>query len=191
MSGRKGKKGKIQRLAPEARAYVEQLLDEDRWTLDEVFELVKRRFPDADFSRSGLHRYQPEYTQMRERMREIERVSNALVGGLGEGGAEKANRLLAQAVTTAVTHAALKLQSRDDDGDDAVSMSELKDLSLAAGRAMKAQRLATEEALAIAQEARNALQREQAARLDKVVKESGLTDDVAATFRRKVLGLKA
>lgn len=184
------RKGKIQRLKPEARAYIEKLLDEDRWTLDEVFEAVKDRFPEADFSRSGLHRYQPEYTQMRERMREIERVSDALVGGLGEGGAEKANRLLAQAVTTAVTHAALKLQSRDDDGDDAVSMSELKDLSLAAGRAMKAQRLATEEALAIAQEARNRLLREQQERLSSTVKAGGLSQEFADTLRKQVLGIE-
>jgi hypothetical protein len=184
------RKGKIHRLDPEARVYIEKLLDEDRWTLDEVFEAVKRRFPDADFSRSGLHRYQPEYTQMRERMREIERVSDALVGGLGEGGAEKANRLLAQAVTTAVTHAALKLQTRDDDGDDAVSMSELKDLSLAAGRAMKAQRLATEEALAIAEEARNRLLREQQERLSSTVKAGGLSQEFADTLRNQVLGIE-
>jgi hypothetical protein len=184
------RKGKIHRLDPEARVYIEKLLDEDRWTLDEVFEAVKRRFPDADFSRSGLHRYQPEYTQMRERMREIERVSDALVGGLGEGGAEKANRLLAQAVTTAVTHAALKLQTRDDEGDDAVSMSELKDLSLAAGRAMKAQRLATEEALAIAQEARNRLLREQQERLSSTVKAGGLSQEFADTLRKQVLGIE-
>lgn len=142
MRAASNRKGKIHRLAPAARARIEQMLDEDRYTLDEIFESVKLEFPDADFSRSGLHRYQPEYTQMRERIREIERVSDALVGGLGEGSADKANRLLAQAVTTAVTHAALKLQTRDDDGEDGVSMQELKDLSLAAGRAMKAQRLA-------------------------------------------------
>lgn len=172
------RKGKIQRLQPEARAYIEKLLDEDRWTLDEVFEAVKQKFPEADFSRSGLHRYQPEYTQMRERMRELERVSDALVGGLGEGGTEKANRLLAQAVTTAVTHAALKLQSRDDDGDDAVSISELKDLSLAAGRAMKTQRLATEEALAIEKAVRERVLREQRQKIEALGK-SGAVDPAA------------
>ena len=181
------RKGKIQRLPPEARAYIEQLLDEDRWTLDEVFEAVKRRFPAADFSRSGLHRYQPEYTQMRDRMREIERVSDALVGGLGDGGAEKANRLLAQAVTTAVTHAALKLQSRDDVGDDAVTMTELKDLSLAAGRAMKAQRLATEEALAIEKVVRERVLREAADRVGDAAQARGLTADDAQFWRQQVL----
>ena len=173
-----GRKGKIHRLEPAARARIEQLLDEDRWTLDEIFQAVKLEFPDADFSRSGLHRYQPEYTQMRERMREIERVSDALVGGLGEGSADKANRLLAQAVTTAVTHAALKLQTRDDDGEDGVSMQELKDLSLAAGRAMKAQRLATEEALAIEAAVRERVLREQREKIEALGK-SGKVDPAA------------
>lgn len=176
----RNRKGKIHRLAPEARARIEALLDEDRWTLDEIFETVKLEFPDADFSRSGLHRYQPEYTQMRERMREIERVSDALVGGLGEGGADKANRLLAQAVTTAVTHAALKLQTREDEGEDGVSMQELKDLSLAAGRAMKAQRLATEEALVIEKTVRERVLREQREKIEALGKSGAFDPKVVA-----------
>jgi len=186
----RNRKGKIHRLAPEARARIEELLDEDRWTLDEIFETVKLEFPDADFSRSGLHRYQPEYTQMRERMREIERVSDALVGGLGEGSADKANRLLAQAVTTAVTHAALKLQTRDDEGEEGVSMQELKDLSLAAGRAMKAQRLATEESLILERErkAREALLNEQNERLDAQARAQGMDADQVAFWRKVLMG---
>lgn len=181
------RKGKIHRLPPEARALIERMLDEDRYTLDEVFEAVKRQYPDADFSRSGLHRYQPEYTQMRERMREIERVSDALVGGLGEGSADKANRLLAQAVTTAVTHAALKLQTRDDTGDEAVSMAELKDLSLAAGRAMKATRLATEEAIAIEKAVRERVLREAAERVSDAAQARGLSAEDASFWRNQVL----
>lgn len=174
------RKGKIHRLSPAARARIEHMLDEDRWTLDEVFDAVKTEFPEADFSRSGLHRYQPEYVQMRERMREIERVSDALVGGLGEGGADKANRLLAQAVTTAVTHAALKLQTRDDD-EDAVTMQDLKDLSLAAGRAMKAQRLATDEALVIEKTVRERVLREQRNKIEALGK-SGAIDPAAVAL---------
>ena len=185
------RKGKIHRLEPAARARIEQLLDEDRWTLDEVFETVKLEFPEADFSRSGLHRYQPEYTQMRERMREIERVSDALVGGLGEGGADKANRLLAQAVTTAVTHAALKLQTREDEGDEGVSMQELKDLSLAAGRAMKAQRLATEEALVIEKTVRERVLREQREKIEALGR-SGAVDPAAVKIViREAYGIEA
>lgn len=186
------RKGKIHRLPPEARKLIEKMLDEDRWTLDEVFETVKLEFPDADFSRSGLHRYQPEYTQMRERMRSIERVSDALVGGIGDGGTDKANRLLAQAVTTAVTHAALRLQTREDDGDDAVSMGELKDLSLAAGRAMKAQRLATDESLILDRErkAREALLKEQGDRLNEQARAQGMNEDQVRFWREAVLGIR-
>lgn len=184
------RKGKIHRLSPEARALIERLLDEDRYTLDEVFETVKRQFPDADFSRSGLHRYQPEYTEMREKMREIERLSDALVGGLGEGSADKANRLLAQAVTTAVTHAALKLQTREKTGDEAVTMAELKDLSLAAGRAMKATRLATEEALEIERAVRERVLREQREKIEELGKSGAVDPEALKTVLRAAYGFE-
>lgn len=186
------RKGKIHRLDPAARAFIERMLAEDRWTLDEIVQATKLEFPEADFSRSGLDRYRPEYEQMRERMQSIERVSEALVGGLGEGGADKANRLLAQAVTTAVTHAALKIQTRHDEGEEQVSMQELKDLSLAAGRAMKTQRLATDESLILDRErkARENLLREQDARLTEHARAQGMDATQAEFWRREVLGIK-
>lgn len=186
------RKGKIHRLAPEARAFIERMLGEDRWTLDEIVDAVKMEFPDADFSRSGLDRYKPEYDQMRERMQSVTRVADALMGGIGEGGTDKANRLLAQAVTTAVTHAALKMQTRDDDGEDAVSMQELKDLSLAAGRAMKAQRLATDESLILERErkAREQLLAEQSERLDDTARAQGMDADQVKFWREAVLGIR-
>lgn len=186
------RKGKIHRLDPAARALIERMLDEDRWTLDEIVHAVKLEFPGADFSRSGIDRYKPEYEEMRTRMKSVQRLSDALVEGLGEGASDKAGRLLAQAVTTAVTHAALRVQTRDDNGDDAVDIGELNVLALAAGRALKAQRLATDESLIQERErkARESLLKEQNERLDSQARAQGMDEEQVLFWRREVLGVK-
>jgi hypothetical protein len=175
----------IRRLAPEAREYIEQLLREDTLTLDEMLDAIRMQFPSVDVSRSGLHRYRSAFDQMGARMKEIERVAEALIGGLGEGASDKGARLLAHAVTTAVTHAALQAQENDD-----TSMQELKDLSLAAGRAIKAQRLATDEALTIEKAAIARMQREQSAKLDEVASAQGMDEAQVKFWREAVLGIR-
>ncbi|MCX7563766.1 DUF3486 family protein [Xanthomonadaceae bacterium XH05] len=182
---RRGAPSRIRRLPSEQRAFVERLLREDRHTLDEMLTAIRERFPDATVSRSGLHRYKASVEELAGRMREIDRAAQALVGELGEDIGDRAGALLANAVTTLATNAALRANESDE-----VSIDEVRKMAVAAKNALDTRRISLAERRAIAQEAREALQREQSAKLDKVVKEAGLTDDVADTFRRKVLGLK-
>ena len=182
---RRGAPSRIRRLPSEQRAFVERLLREDRHTLDEMLTAIRERFPDATVSRSGLHRYKASVEELAGRMREIDRAAQALVGELGEDIGDRAGALLANAVTTLATNAALRANESDD-----VSIDEVRKMAVAAKNALDTRRISLAERRAIAQEAREALQREQSAKLDKIVKEAGLSDDVAATFRRKVLGLK-
>ena len=179
------RRSNISRLPAEQRAFVERLLREDRLTLSEMFDAIRAKFPDADVSRSGLHRYQASFAELTARMREIDRAAQALVGELGDGIGDKAGQLLANAVTTLATNAALRAQESDD-----ISIDEVRKMATAAKNALDTRRLSLRERQALRQEAREELQREQAARLDTIVKEAGLSDETAATFRRKVLGLK-
>ncbi len=185
MSRRRGAPSRIRRLPAEQRAFIEQLLREDRHTLDDMLAAIRARWPEAQVSRSGLHRYKAGVDELAGRMREIDRAAQALVGELGQDIGDRAGALLANAVTTLATNAALRANEQDE-----ISVDEVRKLAVAAKNALDTRRISLAERRAIAQEAREALQREQSAKLDKIVKEAGLTDDVAATFRRKVLGLK-
>lgn len=186
MMKRRGAPSRVRRLPPEQRAFVERLLREDRYTLDEMLAAIHAKFPEAGLSRSGLHRYKTSVEELAGRMREIDRAAQALVGELGDDIGDRAGALLANAVTTLATNAALRATETDE-----VSIEDVRKMAVAAKNALDTRRLSLAERRAIAQEAREALQREQAAKLDKIAKEAGLTDDVANTFRRKVLGLKA
>lgn len=178
------RKSTIARLPAEQRAFIEQLLREDRYTLTEMIVALRDKFPDADVSRSSLHRYGAGFAEMTARMREIDRAANALVGELGEGVGEKAGALLAQAVTTLATNAALKAQE-----DDEITIDEVRKLAQAAKHAIDTRRISLAEREQIEEAARKRLLREQQARLSSTVKSGGLTQEFADTLRKQVLGI--
>lgn len=189
MSKRRAK-STIGRLPAEQKAFVEQLLREDRLTLDEIISALQERFPGepaAELSRSALHRYGAGFAQLTARMREIDQAANALVGEFGDSLGEKASTLLSNAVVTLVTDVALK-QSASEDG---VDVDTARKLARAAKDAIDSKRVDVNVRRAIAAEAREALLREQQAKLDKVVKSGGLSEDAAAAMRRQILGLPA
>lgn len=180
-------KSSISRLPPEQKAHIERLLREGRLTLDEMIAELQTAFPGeaaAEVSRSALHRYEKGFSELTARMREIERMSQVVVGELGEGVGDKAGALLAQAITTLATNAALKAHERDD-----VSIDEIRKLAVAAKNALDTRRIDINARKAIRQEAREELVREQAAKLDKVVKTGGLSAETAADMRKKILGI--
>lgn len=188
MKPRTRRKSSISRLPSAQREHIERLLRGDRLTLDEIIAELQARFPGeaaADVSRSALHRYERGFAELTSRMREIEAVSSAVVGELGEGVGDKAGALLAQAITTLATNAALRAHESDD-----ISVDEIRKLARAAKDAMDTQRVGVNVRKAIADEARQALLREQAKKLENIVKSNGISAEKAEALRKQVLGLE-
>lgn len=185
---RRRRQSSITRLPPEQRARIEQLLREDRHTLDEMIATLQVEFagePAAAVSRSALHRYEQGFAELTGRMREIEQMAQTVVGELGDGIGEKSGQLLAQAITTLAINATLRAHQ-----DDAISVEEVRKLAVAARAAIDSQRVGVNVRKAVAEEARNALLREQEAALDKAVRTGGLSDEVAREMRDKILGVR-
>lgn len=179
-----GRKSAVSRLDPAAREYLEKLLREDRHTLDELLEALQEKFPKADVSRSGIHRYRAGFDEMLGRTREIQSAAGALVDELGDGVGDKAGALLAQAVTTLATHAALNAHQKDE-----ISIKEVTDLARAARAAMQARTMSLKEREAIEAHARRKLLEEQEANLQDVAKAQGMDADQVDFWRRKFLGI--
>lgn len=178
-----GRKSSVARLEPAARKYLEKLLREDRHTLDELLTALREKFPAADVSRSGLHRYRASLEEMMGRMREIDTAATALVSELGEGVGDKAGALLAQAVTTLATNAALNAHGED------VSIKEVAELARAARAAMQARTMSIKEREAVEEAARRKLLAEQEANLQEVAKAQGMDESQVDFWRRKFLGI--
>lgn len=189
MAARKRRaKSSISRLPPEQKAYIERLMREDRLTLSEMIADLEARFPGepaAEVSRSALHRYSAGFAELTARMRDIDRASQALVGEFGDSLGEKAGTLLTNAVVTLVTDVALRQQ----ESQDGVDVDTVRKLARAAKDAIDTKRVDVNVRKAVAEEARQALLREQQSALDKVVKSGGLSAESAADFRKKILGI--
>lgn len=181
---RRGTPSRIRRMPAEQRGFVEKLLREDRHTLDEMLAVIRDRWPEAAVSRSGLHRYKAGFDELAGRMREIDRAAQALVGELGEGIGDRAGALLANAVTTLATNAALRAQENPD-----IAVEDVRKMAVAAKNALDTRRLSLAERRTIAQEAREALLREQSKALESVVKSNGLSAETADALRRQLLGV--
>lgn len=177
----------IKRLPDEQRRYLEKLLREDRYTLDEILAQVRERFPAAEVpSRSALGRYSQNVSELAGRMRDIQAAGTALVSELGEDPNDRAGQLLVQAVTTLATHAALK--ATNDDAED-LSIKEIGMLARGARSVLEARKMSLAERQEIARMAREQLQAEQAEALKGVVQAGGMTAATAKTIRKQILGM--
>lgn len=169
-----GRKSTIHKLEPEVRQYIEKLIREDRFTLDEMIEDIQNRFPSQETpSRSSLHRYQKGFNEMTQSLREIETASRVLVDELGEGIGDKAGGLLAQAVTTLATRAAFRAHENED-----LTIKEVAELSRAARAAMQTRTMSLKERQEIEKTTREKLLREQKAKLDELGRSGEISADV-------------
>ena len=182
-----GRKSSISRMPPKAKRRVQQLIREDRHTLDEMIEILEREFPSEAPSRSALHRYRVSAEQMAQRMREIDQVAEVLVSELGENPNEKAGQLLVQAVTTATVDVALRAQ----DSDEPMDVKSVGQLARAARNVMEARQRSQKERMEIERLAREQQLEEQKTRLESVAKKRGMTAEAAETIRREILGVKS
>lgn len=181
-----GRKSKITRLPEAHRVFIERLLREDRLTLDEMLDAIRAEFPEADPpSRSGLGRYRQSFSELTERMREIERMSQTMVDELGDGIGDKAHALLVQAVTTLATNAALKAN-----GDDDISIDDIRKLASAARSAMEARRMSLRERQEIEAAAEARLRKEQESKLDAAKRQHGMSPEAIDIIRRDILGIE-
>ncbi|QIL83978.1 DUF3486 family protein [Diaphorobacter sp. HDW4A] len=179
-----GRKSKVSRMAPEARKHLEKLMREDRLTLNELLAEMRAKFPEEDVSRSGIYRYQAGFEEMVGRMREIETAAGVLVDELGEGVGDKAGALLAQAVTTLATNAALNAHSNDK-----ISIKEVSELARAARAVMQARTMSIEEREAAEAAGRRKLLAQQEESLQEVAKAQGMDEAQVDFWRRKFLGI--
>lgn len=181
-----GRKSSVSRLEPEARKYLEKLLREDSLTLDELLKAMRDKFPAEQISRSGIYRYQAGFAELVGRMREIETAAGALVDELGDGVGDKAGALLAQAVTTLATNAALNAHAQGDE----VSIKEVSELARAARAAMQARTMSIKEREAIEEAARRKLLAEQTANLQKIAKAQGMSQEHLDFWIKDFLGVR-
>lgn len=177
-----GRRSSIKATPDPIRAEIERLLRADKFSLDEMLELLRQQFPDqADKlpSRSSLGRYRQSMEQLLGRMRDIDAASRVVVSELGENPDERAGTLLTQTITALATHAALRA-AEDPQG---ASIGEVKELARATRNVMEARRIGLRERQEIAAAAREQLLREQQAQLKDMAKRGAISPETLTQIR--------
>jgi hypothetical protein len=182
-----GRANSIKRLPDDQRRYIERLLRADRYTLDEIVAQTRAQFPAAaDLpSRSALGRYSKQLDELAGRMRDIQAAGTALVSELGEDPDDRAGQLLVQAVTTLATHAALNATGDDKE----LSIREVSELARGARAVLEARKMSLAERQEVARVAREALVREQRAKLDELGRSGAVDAQTLATVIRTAYDL--
>jgi hypothetical protein len=164
----------ITKLPTEARSYIEKLLREDRLSLDEMIDDIRRKFPTSTPSRSTLHRYQASIDEVIGRTRDIDAASRALVSELGENPDDKAGALLVHAVTTLAVHAAMNAQQNSE-----LSIADVRKFAAAAKDTIAARSMSLRE--------RQAIREEAAKQAGDAARDAGLSEDTVEKIRARVL----
>lgn len=183
-----GRKSSIVRAPAEVRATIDKLIRQGRFTLDEMLAYVKEKHGEASApSRTALGRYTQAQEEMLSRMREIDAAARVVVEELGESPDDRAGGLLVQSITTLAVDASMRAQTAP--AGEEPSIEEVRKLARAARDVISARTMNLKERQAIEKAAREKLQREQSAALDKIVKQGGLSADTAEDLRKQILGI--
>jgi len=173
------RKSSIDQRSPGARAHILKRLRENRLTLDELLADLRDHFPnEAPPSRSALGRFAKSYDEMMRHEREIATAAEAMVAELGEDYDNKSGALLAQAVTTLASQAALGAIETGE-----ASIKDVLNLARAAKSAQETRTLSLKERQAVEKAARERLLAEQQEKLAQLEKAGGGRRFDAETLR--------
>ena len=180
------RKSTIKSKSQEWRAYFDKLLRTEQYTLDEILEQMRTRFPsEKPPSRTAAGRYSKQVKDLGARMREIQAAGTALVAELGEDPQDRAGQLMVNGVTTLFT--SLVLDASDE--DKKLSAKEAGELARGARAIMQARKMSMSEREEIARVAREQLLAEQESNLQEAARAQGLGPEQVDFWRKKVLGI--
>lgn len=175
----------MRKISEEARHFLERLLREDRYTIDELLDLFAEKFPDETPARSTMGRTKKKYEEHAKKMREVQHATELLVGELGEDKDDKAGAFLVQGITTLVNNLILNQLHNTDDPEQPIEISIKDALALAkASRELTAARgMSIDQRQKIERIARERLIEEQKEKLEEL----GASGEVDRNVLNKVI----
>lgn len=183
------RKSSIARLPPEVRSYIEGRLAEGRLTFDELIDDVKARFPALDKagglpSWSAVQRHSQKLERRLSAIRASTDASKMICAQTGDN-EDARSEALTSLIQTALFEAILNLKECDDPSVDTGDRVEIL------SKVAKDIATLTRSSVLLKQFQATIRERAQVAAVDseKIVKKAGLSDELAAELRLKILGI--
>jgi len=174
------RKGKVHR-AP-YRARLDELLNENCHTLDEMVAIIKAEYPEEEVSRSSFQRYDASIRDFSERMREVEAQAKVIANTYGKNAGDDTSSMLANAMVLLATDTVLNLRTSGE-----AKLDDVRKASQIAKNAQEGKRVSLAVRKQIEAEAREKALNEAAARVDAAAQARGLTAEDASFWRDQVL----
>lgn len=173
------KKSSIRKLPEPVQAELNQMIVAGKFTLDELTAWLADK--GAAVSRSAVGRYSQNFEEVAKELRLVREMSLAMKSELedipdGDGG-----RMIIESLQALLLRA--RMQLADSDALD------VEEVSLLA-RAMKDLQAALKSNVDTEMKIRDRVAKQAANEAKAVCREKGLTEDVIATFRERLLGLR-
>lgn len=168
------RRGKVHR-AP-YRARLEELLREDRHTLDEMVAIIRAEFPGEEVSRSGVQRFDVGIREFTDRMHELETSAKVIAEKYGKNAGDDTSTVLANAMVVLATDTVLKLNQKSAVGET-LDVATVRAASQIAKNAQETKRVSLAVRKQIEAEAREKLVLEQREKLDQLGKSGAITPE--------------
>lgn len=184
-----GRKSSISRLQPEVRSYIEGQLAEGRLTFEELIDDVKARFPELDKagglpSWSAVQRHSQKMERRLSAIRASTDASKIICAQAGDN-EDARSEALTSLIQTALFESILNMKESEDTGVDAKNRIGIL------SKVAKDIATLTRSSVLLKQFQATIRERAQVAAADsvKITKKAGLSDELAAEIRRKILGI--
>lgn len=183
----RGRVSKVELLPDEVKRFLDAMLRDKRHSQQEILDEVNSQLKaigaseDALLSSSGLNRYASRMEQIGKKMRETNAIADAWVARLGDKPTSQIGKLVTQMIHTMAFDLSLDMQQ----GEDPVSIGELKDLALTIQRLEQAETASVKRE----KEIRKAFAEEAAANTEQLAKAQGLSQSAIDAIKSGILGI--
>ncbi len=182
------RRSNVEKLSPELRAKLNELLSNPNVTQAQVADMVNEWAGEDVVSKSGVNRYAAQMAKFTERSRQALQVANAFINKFGTDTGNVLGKVINEQIRLIAFDLVTGIEEvRESGAEDAAQMAAdmMLKISKAINELEKAEKLNFERSEAI----RKATLAEAAAAVEKSAKGAGLSPETVDQFKKQILGL--
>ena len=183
-----GQKSSIDRLPPELRLKLIEMLQDPAVTQAQVVEAINLEAGEAVVSKSGVNRYKLKLDRFAAKSREAREVADAYIEKYGEDSRNKLGKVANEYIRLMVFDLITELEELKDSGED-IKPETVSDIIYKVSRAIKELEYAEKLNAERSEEIKEALIKETAEKVESVCKKKGVTKEAKEAILSEIFGI--
>ncbi len=183
-----GQKSSIDKLAPELRAKLIELLQDPAVTQKEVVELINAEAGETVVSKSSVNRYKLRLDKFAAKTREAREVADAYIEKYGTENRNKLGKVANEYIRLMVFDLITELEELKDSGDE-VNPGDLSEIIFKVSRSIKELEQADKLNAQREAEIKEMLQKETAKKVETVCRQKGVSSEAKAAIMAEIFSI--